>query len=173
MWNKNSAYILMISAALIIQISVLPALFSHRPVPQIILALVIALTITVGFSSALPWIIICGIFFDFFSYNRVGEAVIVLVFTSYFVSFFSRRFLTESKGWAALVLFFFVAAATFLNRFFIFSLDFFSNNFQESGRIHAIFSSSGSEIIYNCLLFLLCFAVIKKMDKIFSLSPGK
>lgn len=165
MWKKRLIYFSIICAGIILQTSIFPALFSGRFIPQAMLTLAMALTIILGFSSALPWVIAAGLFLDFFSYARVGESIIILVLAAYLVSFFSRRFLVESKRWSFAVMFLFVLAATFLRRIFFYSILAIGDR-AEIGAVSFIFSYLGSEIICNSILFFSFFFAVKKIDEL-------
>lgn len=147
------------------QTSIFPAFFSGKFVPQVMLTLAMALTIILGFSGSLPWVIASGFFLDLFSYARVGESIIVLVLAAYLVSFFSRRFLVESKGWSFIIMFLFVLAATFLRRIF-FYLILIIGGHAEIKAVGLIFGYLGSEIICNSILFFSFFFAVKKIDKL-------
>ncbi len=165
MWKRKLIYFSIICVGIILQTSIFPAFFSSRFIPQVMLTLAMALTIILGFSGALPWVIASGFFLDLFSYARAGESVIVLVLVAYLVSFFSRRFLVESKGWSFVIMFLFVLIATFFRRLFFYSILFISGH-AEIKAAGLIFSYLGSEIIYNSILFFSFFFAVKKINKL-------
>lgn len=162
--KKKILYFVIISIALIIQLSVLPALIPYRPLPHMLLMLTIAWTVGIGFSQALPWIIFAGLFIDLASYEPIGTTVILLVLMSYFVSFFSKRFLVEGKRWELLVILFFIIAATFFHRFYLIFVSYVKGELQYSSNLGLFFSSIPAEIIINGLLLAVLFWVFKKIE---------
>lgn len=166
MWKKNLIYAAAICLALVIQVSVLPAFFPARSVPQIMLMLAVAGTVIFGFSRMLPWIMLSGLLLDFISYANIGTSVILFVFVSYVVSFYSRRFLVESKVWGILIMIFFAAGATIIHCLFVFIVDFINNGFQKSpGVFGSYFSAIVPGIIYNIILLFLCFWALDSLKK--------
>ncbi|MCX6765971.1 MAG: hypothetical protein NT136_03360 [Candidatus Moranbacteria bacterium] len=164
--KKKIIYFAIICAALIIQTSMLTVFFPDYQIPQIMLMLVIALTLSVGFTRALPWVILTGFAFDLVSYARIGTTVIIFVLISYAANFFYRRFLMENKGWGLLAIVLFVAAATVIHRMYLLFLVWAESSFQtklaESG---AFFGGLESEVFFNIILFFLCLLILKKIEK--------
>jgi rod shape-determining protein MreD len=162
MAKRNIILIIFILVLLIIQASLIPGIFSMRPLPQLILVFIIAWTILVGFREVLPWTILMGFLYDILFYNRVGIEVIFLVLIIYFVSFFSRRFLVENKSWGIFIMMLFVVAATFMHRLFSFFLHKIGTNPPNSAARDVMFNNISLELLFNIILFFVCFWMIKK-----------
>lgn len=164
--EKKTIRFTIILMAVLFQISVLSVIFPEYQVPSIIVALVIAWTIHVGFSDILPWVIISGIMLDIASFQPVGISVVLFVSISYFVSFFSRRFLVEHRVWGAMVVIFFMIAATFFYYFAgIFVAGF--NNFL-MGESLFLWKTIAAQIVANVVLFLIIYFPMKKMEEFIS-----
>jgi rod shape-determining protein MreD len=163
--KRKLIYFAVMLAVLIIQISVLPVVFPRNFVPQIALMAVIAATIIFGFHEILPWVIIGGLLLDLASFSIIGQSVIVFVLLSYFVSFFSRRFLVENKTWGTLVMLSFVAVATIFQRFFIlFSNTLGSQWKQTLLNWEKFFDAFLIEIIFNAVIFMILFLLLRKKN---------
>jgi rod shape-determining protein MreD len=167
--KKNLTNMAILIIAIIIQFSLLPPIFSAGALPQIILVLVIGWTVILGFPSAFWWVILAGFVFDLASGQKIGSEIMILIFVSYCISFFSRRFLVENKFWASLILVGFVVMATIVHRFygeFVFLLDS-GHQFREAIFLLASakrFTGWYFEIIYNIISFGICFWILKKFE---------
>ncbi len=171
--ERKIARFLIILLAVILQISFLPALFSQYQVPQIVLMLVIAWTIISGFRNILPWIVATGVVLDILSFEKIGLSVIAFVIIAYFVSFFSRRFLVESRGWGTLVMVFFIFFSTiFYYLFGIFFANFHlpaSSTAYDFWRSFVFFQKNVSiQIVFNILLFFLCYLLLARVEEYLS-----
>lgn len=174
MFKKNLVYLFVILAALLIQSSVFPAIFSFRPLPQILLMIVIAGTVISGFKKFLVWSIVAGALFDLFFYNRLGTEVIFFAAVTYFVSFFSRRFLVENESGGMLAMAAFVILATFFNRIFVLLSDFLNFGPEaKSASNFILLSNSGIEIICNLIIFFISFRILTRIEKMPRLSPSR
>jgi rod shape-determining protein MreD len=176
--ERKIVRLIIILLAVIIQISFLPAIFSAFQVPQIVLMLVIAWTIIAGFRNILPWIIMAGFFLDLLSFKTIGLSITVFVLVAYFVSFFSRRFLVESRGWGALVMAFFIFFSTV---FYYFFNNFFANLLLSANLLTSGFWKSfiffqkdvAAQIFFNLLLFFACFFLLSRIENYLSFYEKK
>lgn len=151
---------------MLLQISVLGVIFPKYQVPSIIVALVIVWTIYVGFAGILPWIIILGLTLDIASFQPIGISVILFVLISYFVSFFSRRFLVEHRVWGSIVAVFFIIAATFFYYFTGVLVAGFGNF--SIGESLLFWRTLAVQITVNVALFLAIYFPLKKIEEFIS-----
>ncbi len=158
--EKKTIRAIIIILAVLIQVSFLAVVFPQHKVPSIILALVVSWTIISGFQKIFPWVILLGFFLDIASFQIVGINIILLVMISYFVSFFSRRFLLEHRVWGTLVIIFFIIVSTF----FYYSVNVF---IADSENVLANISPGNAEIqiIVNLILFLIIYFPLRKIEE--------
>lgn len=161
--EKRIIRTIIIILAVLIQTSFLAVVFPQYAVPSVILALVISWTIISGFQQILFWVILLGFFLDIFSFQAVGTNIIILAIISYFISFFSRRFLVEHKGWGALTVVFLVAIST--------AFYFFINLIMSSPAsiLTGVFLKNVLiQIIINPILLAVIYFPLKKMEEFLS-----
>jgi len=168
MKKENLNNLLALLAVLIIQISFFPALFSLRPVPNLLLFLVVAWTLINGFEKMFWWIIFAGITFDLATYQKVGFAVIFFIIASYIVSFYSRRLSVEHRLWGNMVVAGFIFLLTVLSRLYGLFLAFIEKNISAVSLpvLHnLILQNLPTEVILNIIIFFAFFAIMKKFEK--------
>lgn len=169
--KKYSIYLAVLVTALIIQSSFFPPLFSFRPLPQLVLVIIISWTVIAGFRSAFWRAVLAGFLFDIAFGQKIGTEILILAVISYLVSFFSRRFLVENKFWGGLVLVGFVIGATVLHRFYGEFMYLAGAGCQIREIFRVIFSNAAGswlrEIFSNVILFGLCFWALKKIESRF------
>ena len=149
------------------QVSALAVLFSRGQVPNIILLIIIAWTIIVGFNKIWPWTIIAGVILDLASFEPIGKNVIFLLIVSYAVNFFLQRFLTENRIWRVVMISFFVVATTI----FYASCDIFFVSPSEMDikeKISFMAENAAVQIIASAMLFYVCYALLKKVEDFLS-----
>lgn len=152
----------------LLQVSFLPVVFPQHQIPNIAILLCISWTILVGFEKIWPAIIVLGIFVDLVSFSIVGRNVIFLIAISYFVSFFSRRFLVENRKWGRLVVIFFVIFSTFIYSIFN-VLIFTGGEIQEKIALirsnDSILSNFLIQSIFSVILFYLMFHLLERLEE--------
>lgn len=161
--EKKTIRFIIILFAVLLQISVLSVIFPKYQVPSMVVALVIAWTIHVGFAGILPWIMTLGIMLDIASFQPLGTSVALLVLISYFVSFFSRRFLVEHRIWGSVTALFFIIVSTFFYYSAGMVIAGFSNFF--SGEPLLFWKTLLVQITANVALFLIIYFPLKKMEE--------
>lgn len=166
--KKKIIYILLLLGIILIQSSLLPVLSNFTG--DGVLMAVLSWAILDGFAAFLPWSIFMGVLYDLIFHARVGEHVLVFLFVTYFVSFFSRRIALEFKGIGLLLFIFFVGIATFASHAIDASL-----NAVDVNTIHGFWKSFGGfeyifhQFINNIILFSLLFMIIKKSKRFFAI----
>lgn len=168
--KKKILYCLVLFCLIVLQTSVLPIASPIYATGDVLLMFILAGAILDGFFSFLWWAVFAGIVYDFVSYTAVGVHALVFLLVVYFVSFFSRRISVELKGVGLVLFMIFVIVATLVSRAIVvllidWDLQTLSMHLKEFGDLKII----GIQILYNMLLFLLCFAVLKKMKKFFAI----
>lgn len=161
--EKKTIRTIIIILVVLIQVSFLAVVFPQHKVPSIALALVVSWTIISGFQQIFLWIILLGFFLDIVSFQTVGINIILLVMISYFVSFFSRRFLLEHRGWGTLVIVFFIIISTF----FYYSVNVFIAD-SENALANISPENVGIQIIINLILFLIIYFPLRKIEEFLS-----
>lgn len=136
--------------------------------PNIVLLAVMAATLAIRFQTVLPWVVVSGIVFDIFSYQTAGISVILFVLFSYGTSFFSRRFLVGGKGISFFTTIFLVSGATLL---FHACSNFIELRSPAAALRGGVASLTLLGFIFNLLVFMLFFRMIKRMKKLFY--PGE
>jgi rod shape-determining protein MreD len=169
--KKKFIYCLILFCAIILQTSVLPLVSPAQVMGDVVLMLILAGSIIDGFVLFFWWAIFAGLIYDLVSYSTVGVHALIFLLVLYFVSFFSRRFSVELKGIGLAWFGIFVLAATLLSNLIIalmvaWDLQTFSGYFKELGW----FKDISIQILYNMILFLICFIVFKKAKKFFAIN---
>lgn len=168
--KKKIIYCLLILTSIVIQTSILPMVCQKCTLGDILLAFVLAGAILDGFGNFLGWAIFAGIMYDLASFSPAGVHSLIFLFITYFVSFFSRRFSVEIKGVGMVMFAAFVAAGTIFSRISMafvnigkpFSFDDFVKILGSPGELFL-------RIIVNIFLFIVCFILLKKIKKFYSL----
>ena len=169
--KKKLVYFLIFIVAAIFQLSFMPIVSGGHPSADAVLMAVLAWSVLDGFAAFLGWAIFFGLFYDLISYATVGVHALIFLAVVYFVSFFSRRFSMEFKGVGLLLFLAFVVVATLVSHAIIASTLAF-----QMGTLQGWWKSFGTagsiliQLASNAILFLLCFAVIKKAKQFFAIA---
>lgn len=147
--------VIFILVLLFLQIGVFPRLSIAGSFPSLILLAILGLSILQGWKKTLPWIVVGGLFIDFYSLNNVlGISVISLLIVSYLAYFLSQNIFKE-QNLGSLLLIFLITIVVYklllIGLFLIFNIGF---DFKFLGFIIGI--------IYNLVLSLPIFYLIKK-----------
>ena len=142
--------IIFILVLLFLQTGIFPHLKIAGVFPNLILLAILSLSILQGWKKTLPWIIVGGLFLDFYSLNNIlGVSVVGLLIVSYLAYFLSQNIL-KSGNLTSLIL-------IFLITIFVYSLLLiFISDFKFLGFIIAI--------IYNLIFALPVFYGLKKIQ---------
>ena len=98
--------IIFILVLLLFQIGILPNLAIARAYPNLILLTILSLSIFQGWKKVLPWIIIGGLFLDFYSFHGVlGISVTSLLLVSYVIYFLSQNIFKKDDFISLIILF--------------------------------------------------------------------
>ena len=169
--KKKIVYFLLMLSLVVLQTSFVPNFCAGYFFVDIVLVGAMAWSFADGFAPFLPWAITLGILQDIFSHSVVGAHVLVIVLSTYVLSFFSKRFSMEIKGTGVLILSLLVAVGSFLPHLFL--------GFFYAGKISLpveslTFSFPGSisllvQISANIVFFFLFLRFVKKMKKYYSL----
>lgn len=164
---KNIARCVIIFLAIIFQTVFIPALGSGNSMPNIVLALVMAWTMIAGFEQTWPWVVSAGLAYDLFSFSRLGSHSAMFIIAAYLVSFLSRRFFVEHRGWGALVSGACVALATVGYRALWLALEWLSAQ-PALSRVAQDAGALGMEISVNLALFFLLVVFLGRFERFFS-----
>ena len=160
--KSNLLFFLLIIFLTILQATFLPIIFPTSSTPNLLLMLIISSTLFFDFSVVLKWAIISGMIFDLLAYEKIGFSAIVFVFVAYLVSFFTRRFSIESRLGSFLIIIFLVIVTTFFYRFSIIIFDYYPINILIILKNINFFRNVFLEIIFNSILFVPVFFLVKK-----------
>jgi rod shape-determining protein MreD len=165
--EKILAYGLLFLLAIAAQKSLMPIMFGGQPLPDSVLMLVLALAITDGFERFWPWAVFAGLLYDLESATALGLHALIFILVTYFVSFFSRRFLVDMRSMGVAMLAFFIAAAALLSHLMVAAWMGWQAN--KGGR-NFIGSFGGWRdllwaIAYDALIFIFLFFIAKKLKK--------
>lgn len=163
MVKNNLLFILLIIVLAIFQLSFVPVIFSFPSTPDLLLVFVIATSLLFDFPTVLKWAVISGLISDFFSYQKLGISAIVFVLAAYLCSFFSRRFSIETRLGSFLIIVFLVIVSTFSYRFSAIILNYHLNNILIILRNVDFYNNLFKEIVFNLILFVPIFYLIKKI----------
>jgi rod shape-determining protein MreD len=145
---KYISAFLFILVLLFLQIGIFPHLKIAGVYPNLIFLAVVSLTIINGWRENLGWIIICGMFLDFYSLqNILGITVLILLLSCLLSRFLNKKFLKEENK-LSLILIFLISSLFYELLLFI-----IGSNLSLSGLI--------AKIIYNSILALPIFYITK------------
>jgi rod shape-determining protein MreD len=168
--KKKIVYVIILLVAVIAQTSILPAVSTTNATGDAVLMAVLAWAVLDGFSAFIGWAVVAGILYDLAAYSPVGEHALIFSVVVYFVSFFSRRLSFEFRTVGIILFFVLVIVATLLSRgisVLIVSLDM-----QTFNGYWKMLGSPGTialEMIYNNILFLFWFVLLRKTKKFFGI----
>lgn len=165
MIKKELIILVIVFLAVIFQVSFFPLFFSVKNIPDFVLVSLLSLAVVFGFKNVWVWGIIAGLVLDIFSFGKIGVSVISLVFSCYFVSFFSRRVLLGEKLGGIFTGILLVSIITFANNLWLVLAD---AGFQ----LHSIWKTRlffvnwiGWRLVFNLVLFFVILLIFKKMYK--------
>lgn len=140
--------IIFILVVLFLQIGIFPHLKIVGVYPNLIFLAVVSLAITKGWKKNLGWIIVSGLFLDFYSLqNILGISVLVLLLTCLLSRFLNKEFLKEENK-LSLILIFLISSLFYELLLFI-----IGSNLSLFGLV--------AKIIYNSILALPIFYIVK------------
>jgi len=149
--------IIFILALLFLQIGIFPHIAILESFPNLILLSILSLSILQGWKKTLVWIIVGGLFLDFYSLNNVlGISVVSLLIASYLAYFLSQN-IFKKTSFFSLVLIFLVAIFLY-NILLIIFFKIFAISFDFQ------FLSFIIAIIYNLIFVLPIFYGLKKIQ---------
>jgi len=163
--------VLILLLAVILEIASLPFLNSSGVSPNLVLVILLLLVILKTFEKTWRWIVLIGLFLDFFSGLPFGSISLSLVLITFIIDWLGRNIFSEVKLWTSLSL---VAIGTILYHFFLIGWSNFlaflgqgeSISYFCSSLGQCLFSSFGSILIglgYNLLITLIVFYGVKKI----------
>jgi rod shape-determining protein MreD len=145
---KYISAFLFILVLLFLQIGILPHLKIVGVYPNLIFLAIVSLTIINGWRENLGWIIISGMFLDFYSLqNILGITVLILLLACLLSRFLNSKFLKEENK-LSLILIFLISSLFYELLLFI-----IGSNLSLLGLI--------AKIIYNSILALPIFYITK------------
>ncbi|MBU4284654.1 rod shape-determining protein MreD [Patescibacteria group bacterium] len=140
--------IIFILVVLFLQIGIFPHLKIVGVYPNLIFLAVVSLAITKDWKKNLGWIIVSGLFLDFYSLqNILGISVLVLLLTCLLSRFLNKEFLKEENK-LSLILIFLISSLFYELLLFI-----IGSNLSLLGLV--------AKIIYNSILALPIFYIVK------------
>lgn len=147
---KIAFIIVFILVLLFLQIGIFPHIRIAGVFPNLIILSILSLIILEGWKKNLVWIIVGGLFLDFYSLNTtIGFSVVSLLIAGYLAYFLSQN-IFKKVNIASLLLIFLISIFLYNLIFLIFS--------------DLRFSSFVMGIIYNLIFALPVFYVVKKIQ---------
>ncbi len=149
--------LIIIFALIILQSSLYPYLAIYGAFPNLILIMVVILSILRGYKKNLIWIIFGGLFLDIFSFNNhLGISIAGLFLISYLIYFLSQTTFRKTNIFSVIL---FGIGATLIYKFFLILVFLIAKSSFEFS-----FSQTLSQIIYNLVLLIPLFYLIKKRE---------
>lgn len=146
---KYISAFLFILVLLFLQIGILPHLKIVGVYPNLFFLAIVSLTIINGWRENLGWIIVSGMFLDFYSLqNILGITVLILLLACLLSRFLNSKFLKEENKLSLILVF--LISFLFYELLLLFII---GSNLSLSGLI--------AKIIYNSILALPIFYIIK------------
>ncbi|EKE25650.1 MAG: hypothetical protein ACD_5C00081G0002 [uncultured bacterium] len=168
--KKKVVYFLIFIVIAIFQLSFIPVIFEKKAVADAVLMAILAWSILDGFFAFLAWAIFFGLFYDIISYSVIGTHALIFLVVVYFVSFFSRRFSVEMKGFGTILFLLFILVATLASNatiatIFVWKMQNFHGFWQSFGSLKTVMI----QLVYNTFLFLILFMLIRKIKQFFAI----
>lgn len=168
--KKKIVYVILLLLAIILQTSVLSLISKSSTPGDLVLMMVLAGVVLDGFFAYFWWAIFAGILYDLATFVQIGTHALVFLISIYFVSFFSRRFSVEVKGVGVLLFVLFVGAATIISHLIVvLSLSLDARTFLKYFELIGNPSNVFLQIIWNLVLFFICFYFLKKVKNFFEI----
>lgn len=154
---KNILSIVIIFVLIILQWSLYPYLAIYGAFPNLILIMVIILSILRGYKKNLIWVMFGGLFLDIFSLNNLlGISIAGLFSISYLIYFLSQTIFRKTNIFSIIL---FGISGTLIYKFFLILVFLITKTSFELS-----FSQVLSQIIYNTVLLIPLFYLIKKFQ---------
>jgi rod shape-determining protein MreD len=151
---KITLIVVFVLVVLFLQIGIMPNLKIFSVYPNIILLVILSLSILRSLKENIGWIIVSGLFMDFYGlYNVVGISIAALLLVSIFSQFLNRRFLKKENKLS--LVFMFLASSLLYETILIVIFKIFKIEFN-----FAILDLI-VKIVYNSILALPVFYLIK------------
>lgn len=147
---KKFLIVSIISAAAVIQIAV------GGTGPNLILVLFLAAAVFMGFEKTWWWVVLTGLFLDFFSGLAFGSISLSLALSCFAVDWFNHKVFLEIRLWTTLVL---VALGSLI---YYFILTVFHFSF-DSHYLFSSFVAFLAVLLYNLVLTIVVFYGVKKI----------
>jgi len=142
---------------IILQSSLYPYLAIYGAFPNLILIMVVILSTLRDYKKNLIWVMFGGLFLDIFSFNNfLGISIVGLFLISYLIHFLSQTTFRKT-GIPPVILF--GISATLIYKFFLILVFLIAKSSFELS-----FSQVLSQIIYNTILLIPLFYLIKKFQ---------
>ena len=149
--------IVIIFILIILQWSLFPYLAVYGAFPNLILIMVVILSILRGYKKNLIWVMFGGLFLDIFSFNNLlGVSIAGLFLISYLIYFLSQTTFRKTSVFPVIL---FGIGATLVYKFFLILVFLITKTSFELS-----FSQTLSQIIYNTVLLIPLFYLIKKFQ---------
>jgi len=149
--------IVIIFILIILQWSLFPYLAVYGAFPNLILIVVVILSILRGYKKNLIWVMFGGLFLDIFSFNNLlGVSIAGLFLISYLIYFLSQTTLRKTNIFSIIL---FGIGATLIYKFFLILVFLITKSSFELS-----FSQTLAQIIYNLVLLIPLFYLIKKRE---------
>ena len=149
--------IVIIFILIILQWSLFPYLAVYGAFPNLILIVVVILSILRGYKKNLIWVMFGGLFLDIFSFNNLlGVSIAGLFLISYLIYFLSQTTLRKTNIFSIIL---FGIGATLIYKFFLILVFLITKSSFELS-----FSQTLAQIIYNLVLLIPIFYLIKKFQ---------
>ena len=149
--------IVIIFILIILQWSLFPYLAVYGAFPNLILIMVVILSILRGYKKNLIWVMFGGLFLDIFSFNNLlGVSIAGLFLISYLIYFLSQTTLRKTNIFSIIL---FGIGATLIYKFFLILVFLITKSSFELS-----FSQTLAQIIYNLVLLIPIFYLIKKFQ---------
>ena len=147
--------IIFILLILFLQIGIMPHINIAGAWPNLILVSILSLIVIWGWKKTLPWVIVGGLFLDFYSLpNVLGISVIALLIASYLSYFLSQNIFKETT-FASLVSIFLISIFVY-NLLLIIFFEIFNISFDFG------FLTFVTGILYNLIFALPIFYFLKR-----------
>jgi rod shape-determining protein MreD len=149
--------LVIIFVLIILQSSLYPHLAIYGAFPNLILIVLVILNILRSYKKNLIWVMFGGLFLDIFSFNNfLGISIVGLFLISYLIHFLSQTTFRKTSIFPVIL---FGIGATLIYKFFLILVFLITKTSFELS-----FSQVFSQIIYNTLLLIPLFYLIKKLQ---------
>ncbi len=147
----------------VIQVSFLPNFFPAGAVPDLLLIFLVLWVMEKSVKEIWPWLILGGLFLDFFSFLPVGTNILAIFFVVFVIKAMMKPYFVTDKMWKFFISAGFVIIGTLANEIIL----FLTTKFVLQENVAFLLDRNFYlKITYNLLIFLIIYWPVDKFKRV-------